>query len=101
MLIVHGRHYENGEPVRIQIDGERIASIEPAWPPRGSAPWPFVAPGLFDLQINGHGGIWFGKEGITADQVLGVLKGHFRFGRPRPRPTAITNSFEALAGGFT
>jgi N-acetylglucosamine-6-phosphate deacetylase len=100
MLIVHGRHYENGEPVRIRIDGERIASIEPAWPPRGSAPWPFLAPGLFDLQINGHGGIWFGKPGITSDEVLGVLRAHFSFGVTRLCPTLITNSFEALAGGF-
>lgn len=100
MLIVYGRHYENGEPVRIQIDGERIAAIEPAWPPRGSAPWPYVAPGLFDLQINGHGGIWFGKAGITAEEVLGVLKAQFRFGVTRLCPTLITNSFEGLAGGF-
>ena len=100
MLIVEGRHYENGEPVRIQIDGERIASIEPGWPTRGLARWPYVAPGLFDLQINGHGGIWFGKEGITADEVLGVLEAHFRFGVTRLCPTLITNSFEALAGGF-
>ena len=100
MLIVEGRHYENGEPVRIEIDGERIASIEPGWPTRGLARWPYVAPGLFDLQINGHGGIWFGKEGITADEVLGVLEAHFRFGVTRLCPTLITNSFEALAGGF-
>src|SRR5580658_4528700 len=100
MLTVHGRHYENGEPVQIHIDGERIAAIEPAWPPRGSAAWPYVAPGLFDLQINGRGGIWFGKTGITADEVLGVLKSHFRFGLTRLCPTLITNSFEGLAGGF-
>jgi N-acetylglucosamine-6-phosphate deacetylase len=100
MLIVHGRHYENGEPVRIEIDGERIASIEPAWPSRGAALWPYVAPGLFDLQINGHGGIWFGKQAITADEVLGVLAAHFRFGVTRLCPTLITNSFEGLAGGF-
>jgi len=100
MLTVHGRHYENGEPVQIHIDGERIAAIEPAWPPRGSAAWPYVAPGLFDLQINGRGGIWFGKSGITADEVLGVLKSHFRFGLTRLCPTLITNSFEGLAGGF-
>jgi N-acetylglucosamine-6-phosphate deacetylase len=100
MLTVHGRHYENGEPLRIEIDGERIASIKPAWPPRGSAAWPYVAPGLFDLQINGRDGIWFGKTGITPDEVLGVLKAHFRFGVTRLCPTLITNSFEGLAGGF-
>jgi len=101
MLTIHGRHYENGEPVKITVDGERIVSVEPAWPPRDAASWPFVAPGLFDLQINGHGGTWFGKVGITADEVLTVLKEHFRFGLTRICPTLITNSYEALAAGFS
>ncbi|HUE15167.1 MAG TPA: amidohydrolase family protein [Planctomycetaceae bacterium] len=100
MLTICGRHYENGEPVRIRVEGERIAAVDPVWPPRNAAPWPYVAPGLFDLQINGHGGIWFGKSGITADEVLCVLKAHFRFGLTRLCPTLITNSFDALAGAF-
>jgi N-acetylglucosamine-6-phosphate deacetylase len=100
MLTICGRHYENGEPVRIRVDGERIAAVEPAWPPRGAAPWPYVAPGLFDLQINGHGGVWFGKIGIKPGEVLQVLKQHFAFGVTRLCPTLITNSFDALAGGF-
>jgi N-acetylglucosamine-6-phosphate deacetylase len=100
MLTIYGRHYENGEPVRIRVDGERIAAVEPAWPPRNMADWPYVAPGLFDLQINGHGGIWFGKSGITVDEVLSVLRRHFQFGLTRLCPTLITNSFEALAGAF-
>ncbi len=100
MLTIHGRHYENGEPVRIRVEGERIVSVEPAWPSRTADDWPFVAPGLFDLQINGRGGTWFGKLGITADEVLGVLESHFPFGLTRICPTLITNSFEALAGAF-
>ena len=27
MLAIHGRHYENGEPIRIQIEGERIVAV--------------------------------------------------------------------------
>lgn len=100
MLTLWGRHYENGEPVRIRVEGEQIASVDPAWPSRNSAAWPFVAPGLFDLQINGRGGVWFGKSGVTAAEVLDVLKQHFRFGLTRFCPTLITNSFPALSGAF-
>jgi N-acetylglucosamine-6-phosphate deacetylase len=96
MLTLYGRRYENGEPVRITVEGERIASIEPAWPARNAADWPFVAPGLFDLQINGRDGTWFGKEGLTPDEALTVLDAHFRFGLTRLCPTVITNSFEVL-----
>jgi N-acetylglucosamine-6-phosphate deacetylase len=101
MLTICGRHYENGEPVRVRIEGERIAAVEPAWPPKKWEAWPYLAPGLFDLQINGHGGTWFGKEGITADEVLQTLKEHYRFGLTRICPTLITNSFSALANGFS
>ncbi len=101
MFFLHGRHYENGEPVRVAVERGRIAAVEPAWPARGAEAWPTVAPGLFDLQINGHGGIWFGKAGITADDVLAVLKEHFRFGVTRLCPTVITNSAEGLAAAFS
>jgi N-acetylglucosamine-6-phosphate deacetylase len=101
MLTLHGRRYENGEPVRISVEGERIATVEPAWPACDAADWPLVAPGLFDLQINGHGGIWFGKAGITVDEVLSVLEQHFRFGVTRLCPTVITNSYDVLHGALT
>jgi len=95
-----GRHYENGEPVRVLVRGERIHRVEPAWPRGNAAEWPWIAPGLFDLQINGHGGTWFGRDGITPEEVLRALEPHFRFGITRMCPTLITNSFEALASGF-
>ena len=95
-----GRHYENGEPVCVTLDGERIAAVEPARPRGDVREWPWIAPGLFDLQINGHGGTWFSKTGLTADDVVRTLEPHFRFGITRLCPTLITNSFEALAAGF-
>jgi N-acetylglucosamine-6-phosphate deacetylase len=96
MLTLFGRRYENGEPVRITVEGDRIVSVDPAWPSRNAAEWPYIAPGLFDLQINGRGGTWFGKAGITPDESLSVLEAHFRFGLTRLCPTVITNSFELL-----
>lgn len=99
-LELTGRHYTNGEPVRVTVEGERIAAVEAAWPDGDVADWPWIAPGLFDLQINGHGGTWFSKEGLTAEEVVATLEPHFEFGITRLCPTLITNSFEALASGF-
>lgn len=95
-----GRHYENGEPICVTVEGERIASVEPAPSDSKSNNWPYIAPGLFDLQINGHGGTWFGDIGITAEKVIATLEPHFRFGVTRLCPTLVTNAYEALAGGF-
>ncbi len=100
MLTLHARSYENGEPLRIKIAVRRIRSVEPAWPAESVADWPFVSPSLFDLQINGHGGVWFSNDALTREDVLKALEPHYRYGVTRLCPTLITNSFEGLAAGF-
>ncbi|HEY4262659.1 MAG TPA: amidohydrolase family protein [Schlesneria sp.] len=100
MFTLHARSYENGEPLRITVQGDRIRSVEPAWPATGVADWPFVAPALFDLQVNGYGGIWFSNDELTSSDVLKTLKPFYQHGVTRLCPTLITNSFEGLAAGF-
>lgn len=92
------RHYESSQPVRLLVEEGRIASLE--WVDAADPSLPFVAPGLFDLQINGYGGVWFSDEELTVEQVLAVLRAHFAHGITRMCPTLITNSFEALTHGF-
>jgi N-acetylglucosamine-6-phosphate deacetylase len=100
MIDFCARRYDNGEPVRVFVDGNRIAAVEPVWPSPDTADWPCVAPGLFDLQINGYRGVWFSDEGLTPEQVLTVLEAHFHYGVTRLCPTLITNSHAALCAGF-
>lgn len=100
MFTLNARSYENGEPLRITIKGDRIRSVEPAWPSSDLAEWPFVAPALFDMQINGHGGVWFSDDQLTSSDVLKALKPYYNHGVTRLCPTLITNSFEGLSAGF-
>ena len=101
MPSINGRRYDTGEPVSIQIEGDRITSVAPVTPAEPVETWPWVAPGLFDLQINGHGGIWFSKDNLTPDEVIQTLEPHFSFGITRMLPTLVTASHEALRDGFT
>lgn len=101
MIQLRGRRYDTGEPVAISIEGDRIASVEAATPVGSVADWPWIAPGLVDLQINGYGGVWFCKPGLTADEVLKTLKPHFSYGITRMLPTLVTASHEALCDGFS
>lgn len=100
MFTLKARSYENGEPLRITIKEDRIRSVEPAWPSSDLAEWPFVAPALFDMQINGHGGVWFSDDQLTSGDVLRALKPYYKHGVTRLCPTLITNSFDGLAAGF-
>jgi N-acetylglucosamine-6-phosphate deacetylase len=94
------RRYDNGELVRVCWTRDRITSVEPTWSHGDLAAYPFIAPGLFDLQINGHAGAWFSDVHLTADAALEALAAHFRYGITRLCPTLITNSREALECGF-
>ncbi|WP_010582361.1 N-acetylglucosamine-6-phosphate deacetylase [Schlesneria paludicola] len=100
-ISLYGRHYANGEPVRVQLRGDRIQSVEPAWPKGDVRDWPYVAPALLDLQINGFGGVWFSDDSLTPDAVLKTLEPYYQFGVTRLCPTLITNSFEGLETGFS
>ena len=101
MIQLQGRSYLNGEPIRVTVEEERIARVEPAWPSGDATEWPWIAPGLFDLQINGHNGIWFCDPTLTAEQVLQTLDAHFAFGITRLCPTLITASFAAFSAGLS
>ena len=94
------RRYDTGEPVGVSISGAAIAAIEPAWPEETIADWPFVAPGLFDLQVNGYGGVWFSDRSLTPDKVLAAIVPYFAHGVARLCPTLITSSFQTLSAGF-
>ncbi|MCA9004516.1 MAG: amidohydrolase family protein [Planctomycetaceae bacterium] len=95
-----GRRYDTYEAVCIKIKGEKISSIE-LLPDSEAAGLPFIAPAMFDLQINGYGGIWFNKPGLTSDEVCQVLEKHYQYGITRLCPTLITSSYEDYVSGFT
>lgn len=95
-----GRRYDTFEAVSIKIKGDIISSIE-LLPDSEAAGLPFIAPSMFDLQINGYGGIWFNKPGLTAEEVCQVLEKHYQYGITRLCPTLITSSYEDYVAGFS
>ncbi|QDU51892.1 N-acetylglucosamine-6-phosphate deacetylase [Gimesia panareensis] len=95
-----GRRYDTFEAVSIKTKGDKISSID-LLPDSEAAGLPFIAPSMFDLQINGHGGIWFNKPDLTSDEVCQVLEKHYQYGITRLCPTLITSSYEAYVSGFS
>ena len=94
------KHYHTGLPVRVELSGDRISSVTPAYGYSRADGLPFIAPGFFDLQINGYGGVWFSDPHLTEDAVLQVLHQYLSHGVTRLCPTLITNSREALCAGL-
>jgi N-acetylglucosamine-6-phosphate deacetylase len=99
-MIIRARSYATGDVIDLRVTSGRIESVVPAsrTPADVQAGW--VAPALFDLQINGCDGHSFNSERLTAEQVRHVLRVCREHGIGGLCPTLVTNSFAALAHGM-
>jgi N-acetylglucosamine-6-phosphate deacetylase len=99
---IRARHYATGEVVDVVCTKGRIAEIDELFGPRQQpdveAGW--VAPALFDLQINGCDGRSFNSPQLSADDVRHVVAVCRSHGIGGLCPTLVTNSAEALLHGF-
>jgi N-acetylglucosamine-6-phosphate deacetylase len=94
-------HYATGERLHLRVENGRLDSTDaaPTGAPALEAQW--VAPALFDLQINGCDGRAFSSPSLTVDDVRHVVRVCHRHGIGGLCPTLITNSAEVLLHGFT
>jgi N-acetylglucosamine-6-phosphate deacetylase len=97
---VRARHYATGIPLEIVCDRGVISSLGPPTQARADLEAGWVAPALFDLQVNGCGGQSFNSDQLTIDSVHQVVETCRRHGIGGLCPTLITNSFAALAHGM-
>jgi N-acetylglucosamine-6-phosphate deacetylase len=93
----HARRYDNGQPVRLEIEGGKIARATQT-ADSGTLPW--VAPGFVDVQVNGYLGQEFSSLELTPEKVAKVVTLHYAFGVTRICPTLTTQSFEVLSHGM-
>lgn len=98
-LRLRGRHYATGELLDVDCRDEHIAGVSsPAGTADLEAGW--IAPAMFDLQINGCEGISFNSDRLTPQDVRHVVVRCRRHGISGFCPTLVTNSYAALAHGF-
>jgi len=100
-LHLRARHYATGEWVNIRCEQGRIAALTPASKADVDVEATWVAPPLFDLQINGCDGISFNSPHLTDDDIRRVVRVCRRHGIGALCPTLVTNAHEALIHGFT
>ncbi|MDB6123840.1 MAG: N-acetylglucosamine-6-phosphate deacetylase [Pedosphaera sp.] len=86
-------HYATHQPVRLKWSGGLITELEAV----ATAPenqW--LAPGLFDPQVNGYGGIDFQQDNLTADDLLSATRQLRTAGCTRFLLTLITDEWPKL-----
>lgn len=97
------RHYRTEVPILVECHEGRIAAIRevtlPSAEPALTAE--YIAPALFDLQINGCQGKAFNSPHLTRADVRQIVTECQSHGIAGLCPTLITGSYEALLHGFT
>jgi N-acetylglucosamine-6-phosphate deacetylase len=100
-MIIRGRHHSSGPAIDIVCSDGVIASVGPAGEGRADIEAAWVAPGLFDLQINGAMGRTFVAPGLSTEDIREVVRVCRTHGITAFCPTLITASHEQLKAGFT
>jgi N-acetylglucosamine-6-phosphate deacetylase len=100
-MLLRARHYATGERIDVRYERGTVTRMSPAGSEAVDREAGWVAPALFDLQINGCHGIAFSSPRITVEQVRTVVEASRGHGIAGLLPTLVTHSHEALAHGFT
>jgi N-acetylglucosamine-6-phosphate deacetylase len=95
-----GRLYDTEQAVRIEISDRRVARVVPletdAGPSDRTDRWPWIAPALLDVQVNGYGGQEFSSATLTEEKVGTIIRAFEPFGVARICPTVTTEGFTVL-----
>jgi N-acetylglucosamine-6-phosphate deacetylase len=87
-------HQVTREPVCVRWREGVITHLEPAPAPPPRDTW--IAPALFDVQVNGYGGVDFQQDNVAADDLLSAARQLRRDGCTRFLLTLITDDWAAL-----
>ncbi|PWU08612.1 MAG: N-acetylglucosamine-6-phosphate deacetylase [Verrucomicrobia bacterium] len=96
-ILLEGRLFPDGRPVRIAVEDGRIASVSPASrldEPAGAERW--IVPGFFDLQVNGFDGRSFAGPEVAIEDVEHIARAVLRTGTTRFLPTVISADLDTL-----
>jgi N-acetylglucosamine-6-phosphate deacetylase len=101
MKIIEGILYSDKSKVSIEIENGIIRKVEKIETFRDKrSENTFIAPALFDNQVNGYVGIEFSKPDLSVDDMLRIVREHRKNGVVTFMPTVITASFGSLKRSF-
>ncbi|MBQ5789471.1 MAG: amidohydrolase family protein [Thermoguttaceae bacterium] len=94
-----GRRFDSSTAVEVRVSDGKIVSVETLGDGGNACgDLPVLAPGLFDIQVNGAVGVELSSAGLTEEGVVAVLDKMLRDGVFRCCPTLTTNAPETMIG---
>ncbi len=106
-MLLHGRDVVTEEAVEVEVADTKIQAVRPLIPSEPGAAGEtgrpaigdgdcWLAPGLFDMQVNGFAGYHLSAEDMTPATVRGMIEALWAVGVTRCCPTVVTGSFGSL-----
>ncbi|HUX20039.1 MAG TPA: amidohydrolase family protein, partial [Spirochaetia bacterium] len=92
-MTIQGISVFSGRAVEVDFDGASILSAKERKPQPGL---PYLAPGFFDLQVNGYRGIDYSSPGLQMEQVARLVTELAASGTTRHLPTIISSPKELI-----
>lgn len=93
-----GRRYDTAEPVCVEVAEGKVVRVTPlATEPHSADAWPWIGPGLIDIQVNGFGGQEFSSTQLTPETVAEIGQKLEAYGVTQSCPTVTTQHFDVLA----
>ena len=99
-MVLRGKIVGTEAPVSVTIEDGRIASIEDDGAPALGGDDVWISPGLFDVQVNGAGGINYSSGDLTVERVLQASEWAYRAGTALFCPTVTTSPAEQAISGL-
>lgn len=96
-VVLEGRRFPDSQPVRVEVSDGLIRAVEPQTAlgeSPGTERW--IAPGFFDLQVNGFGGLDLPDPNLGVEGVGRIARMILATGTTRFLPTIITGDLEAM-----
>jgi len=99
---LEGLLYTDQSPVSVEIADGKITKVTRIKKFSNDKKDVFIAPGLFDSQVNGYAGVSFsfGEGGLTAEGVKKATRALWEAGVTTYLPTLTTNSHDTLLKNF-
>jgi N-acetylglucosamine-6-phosphate deacetylase len=101
-----GKHYATGEPVRLRWENGKFTEVErlgtaqsadaSTSSPTSADPDVWLAPGLFDAQVNGYGGVDFQQDDLRVGDLISAARQLRNAGCTRFLLTLITDEWGKL-----
>jgi N-acetylglucosamine-6-phosphate deacetylase len=103
-MILRGKDPETDRLIECEVADSKITRIGPAsgQPPGGCLGGDdvYLAPGMFDIQVNGFGGTDLLSPTVTPEDVVAVMKAQWPYGVTQFLATITTGSTEKMCRGL-